>query len=360
MKIAVNSRLYQRQNAGIPYYIKSLYQTLMAMYPDYKFVFFQTDDAKTLGDTKTVKPNSPGKSKLLFDLIWAHLLLQREKDVSVFHGAAGIIPLIKKPGVRYVITIHDLAFELFPQNNGWLFYWYYHFSMKSSARRADAIIAVSENTKLDIIRLYKVKPDKIRVIYSGNNTFLKPQQPERIIRGKYFFSLTTHPKRKNIVSVVKAMAKSRENWANVIYVIAGIMRDEDRRDLEKIISEMGLIQKVQIFGYATEEQLANLYQYAEFFIYPSFYEGFGQPILEAMSCRCPVIASNTSSMKELMPEKEWLLDPKNIESIIQKMSQLMNLSKPRRMALIENNYIFAKAFSWERSAHHTNAAFREA
>ena len=135
------------------------------------------------------------------------------------------------------------------------------------------------------------------------------------------------------------------------------MAQDQRNELTRQVRELGLESQVKFFGYATEEQLYSLYAFAEFFIYPSFYEGFGIPVLEAMACHCPVITSNTSSLTELTPDPKWLVEPGSVTSIASKMRQLVRLPIHERKRLVDQNYHFAKQFTWERTAQRTRESF---
>jgi glycosyltransferase involved in cell wall biosynthesis len=358
MKIAVNSRLYQIKNTGIPYYIKMLYREYLGAYRQDDIIFLQTDTTKTIGKTVTMNHTPFGHSRPMFDLVWTSLLVRDQKDVTIFHGAASILPFFKNRRVKYVVTVHDLAFELFPGDYGKLFNLYYHWSVLRSVKRADIVVAVSMNTKRDLVSKYQVDEHKVEVIYHGvNDFFVRHDTSPRLIAARYFLSITTHPKRKNVVGVLKAMAVGTAFVQSLTYVIAGVMDSDQLHQLRDLIAELGLAGKVDLFGYATESQLRNLYAHAEFFIYPSFYEGFGLPVLEAMVSRCPVITSSASSLPELVPDTEWLVDPSDINEISRKMSQLLSLSKVKRAALINKNHDFAKQFTWDRAASQMHSIF---
>jgi glycosyltransferase involved in cell wall biosynthesis len=172
---------------------------------------------------------------------------------------------------------------------------------------------------------------------------------ERLIREEYFFSLTTHPRRKNIHSVLTVLARST-TLQNLKYVIAGLMPDAYLQELKREINDLRLNDKVILFGYATEAQLKNLYQHAAFFVYPSFYEGFGFPILESMACGTPVIASGTSSMSEIMPQAEWRINPHDLDDLQNKMEKMLDVSGSHREELIKQNLEFSKNFTWNKTA----------
>src|SRR3989344_5348791 len=260
MKIGINSRIYQNKNTGIPYYIEGLYKNLLEIDKRNKYVFFQTLQNKTIGRTKIINllNNSPGA--FLFDNFLINRLISKEK-INIFHGPAHILPFFKKKNVKYILTIHDLSFLLFKKNESTLFNIYYKYALLKSLNNADVIIADSKNTKKDIKRYYHIADNKILSDYK--------------------------------------------------YVIAGLIENKQLLLLKNKIKELKLDNRVILFGYATELQLKNLYENAEFFIYPSYYEGFGLPIFEAMACRCHVITSNNSSLIEITPNKQWLINPYN-------------------------------------------------
>jgi len=349
MKIGINSRIYQQSSTGIPYYIKCLYNKLSENQDKFSFIFFQTSLNKKIGDTKIIKGPNTGLFGALFDLFFINCLIKKER-VDIFHGPSNILPFFKIKGIKYIVTIHDLSFLVFPKNHSLFFNLYYKYGIKRSLKNADVVIAQSENTKKDILNFYKVSEEKIRVIYSGiNKLFLEETKEERIIKEKYFFSLTTHPKRKNILSVLEVMSRDKELIKHK-YLIAGLIGENQTAELKDAIKKLELTDNVILWGYASEDQLVNFYQNAVFFIYPSFYEGFGFPALEAMACKCPVITSKNSSLIEITPNKNWLINPYDLKDIYNKMVEISNLEEKEREKLINDNYNFSKQFSWDKAA----------
>lgn len=349
MKIGINSRLYQNSETGIPYFIKCLYTTLLERHKEIEYVFLQTNIKKTLGLTKIYSASNTGLGSFLFDGLFANQLASKE-GVNIFHGPSNVLPLFKKSGIKYVVTVHDLSFLIFPEQYSRIFNLYYRFVIKRTLKNADIIVADSYSTKNDIKRFYKIPEDKIKVVHLGiNEKYLNASKTSRLVQEKYFFSMSTHPRRKNILAVLDAMIKESP-LRECKYVIAGLIPDEQLRELKERIQELHLEENVILFGYASEEQLISLYQNAEFFIYPSFYEGFGFPVLEAMALHCPVIVSNTSSLTEIVPDQKWSVNPNDVEEIAEKMISLLDLSLESRDNLIQKNYSFTKNFSWEKTA----------
>lgn len=348
MKIGVNSRIYQNANTGIPYFIESLYTTIKKIDKKNNYIFFQTNSNKKLGETKTIKIFSNSIGAILFDLLLVNRLIHKEK-IDLYHGPSYTLPLFKKKGVKYVVTVHDLSFFIF-KNEFRFLHGYYRYAIKKAFEKADAIVADSKNTKRDIEKYFKVKSKKIKVIYLGvNDIFFQTNKSKKIIKDKYFFSITTHPKRKNIFCILTVLSSSRQ-LSSYKYVIAGLIEKKQLEELKSEIKRLNLDDRVILFGYATLEELVSLYQNADFFIYPSFYEGFGFPVLEAMASRCPVITSNNSSLTEITSSKEWLIDPYNTKDISDKINKLLRINSYDRKKLIRENYELAKSFTWRRTA----------
>jgi len=357
MKIGINSRMYQNNMTGIPYYIECLYKECLKVDHDNEYIFFQTKKTKMIGNTHVIKRGNSVIDAFLFDNFLIRKLIKQDK-IDVYHGPASILPFFKDKNVRYVLTVHDLSFLVFPNNNSKIFNLYYKYFVGRSLKNADVIVADSENTKRDIAKFYSINKNKIRVIYPGvNNLFLSKTHVKRLIQEKYFFTLSTHPERKNIYRVIELL-ESNNQLSNHVFVIAGLIPADQLSKLKVLIKKLHLQDQIILFGYATEEELMSLYQHAEFFIYPSYYEGFGFPILEAMLSRCPVIASNTSSIPEITPNKDWLFNPNSTKGIQRSIEKMISLTPGNREKLIQDNLIFASKFSWHESAMTMIKAYR--
>ncbi|MDP3997412.1 MAG: glycosyltransferase family 1 protein [bacterium] len=358
MNIGINSRIYQGKNTGIQNYIRSLYKNILEIDKMNHYVFFQTNDKKKLGITRCLKLPNSLLGTFLFDNFLINILIGAE-NISILHGPAHILPFFKNKGVKYYVTIHDLSFLVLDDNRTKWFNLYYRHFMKRSLHNADVIIADSENTKKDIKKFYNIPDDKIKTVYLGvNDYYFNAPKQKSLIHNKYFFSVSTHPYRKNIPRVLDIFATNKK-LQSYKFVIAGSMPKEHTDDLKKQIKKLGLENRVILYGYAKTQELISLYQNAEFFIYPSYYEGFGLPVLEAMASKCPVIASNTSSLPEIMPSKEWSFNPHDSQDINNIIDRMIGLSGEAKNVLIEKNYRFAKIFTWDKTANAMLQIFKE-
>lgn len=350
MLIGVNSRIYQEENTGIPNFIENLYSNILKLDKSNKYLFFQTSAKKRLGLTRFFPLQSGNVQAFLFDNFFSNKIIKQEK-INIFHGPAHILPFFKIKKVKYVLTVHDLAFLAVPKYYPFFFSQYYKYFMQRSLNNADIIIADSRNTKKDIIKFYGIDPQKIKVIYLGVDNFYlnSGRASERLIKNKYIFSITTHPKRKNTISLINIFAK-KAKLSTYKLLIAGQLSKDQQLRLQQLINRLGLENQIILFGFASRSQLKNLYQNAEFFIYPSVYEGFGLPVLEAMACRCPVITSSNSCLPELTADTQWLVNPYNSDDIASKMLRMLVLSNYERKRMVDKAYYRAKKFTWKKTA----------
>jgi glycosyltransferase involved in cell wall biosynthesis len=351
LKIGVNSRMILEKGTGVPNYVAYLYRKCLEIDPANQYVFFQPNASRTLGTTEVASTLRGLPGAALFDGLRVQQLIRRTQP-DVFHGPSYFLPLRKLAGIKYVVTVHDLAFRVMPEQYGWKHRWYFGWQLARSLKMADAVVADSFNTKTDVIRFYGFPAERIHVVHLGaaDHFARAAERPgERLIAGRYFFSVTTHPARKNILGALAAFARFAAG-SDLTCVVAGLIGESQRRELLACAERLGIRQKTMLFGYADDQQLINLYRHAEFFIYPSFYEGFGLPVVEAMACGSPVIASNASSLPEIMPDAEWLVDPYDIGNMAQKMERMLALSPDERRRIGAGNQQHARNFTWEKAA----------
>ncbi len=359
MVIFINSRIHQEKYSGIQNYISNLYSKILELDNENNYIFLQTKNIKSLWTTKIGGYFPWNIGKILFDSLLI-LFLMRKSWERIFHWPSFALPILKLSGYKYVVTVHDLAFLIYPEYYSWFFRKYMYLTILNSTKKADTIICISESTKRDLLYFFpKAHENKTCVIplWVSDDFFLENDM-ERIIPHKYFFSLTTHPKRKNILRILDILHENKEEFKDCLYVIAWIFGKESRLDLENRIQSLGLLDRVIIFWYASPDEVKNLYRNAEFFLYPSYYEWFWLPILEAMALWCPVISGNNSSLPEVNVNAECLFDAHDNADIFEKMKYILNLDAVEKDSLIKNNREFARSMSWENTAKKTIKIFQ--
>ena len=355
MRLAVNSRLYAEKGTGISNYIRDLYGALLPMAEKrHEVVFIQQQDKVTLGKTIIVPGSESRLDALLFDVL---RFGQAAKGATIIHATSFGIPIWPFFKGRRVVTIHDLSFMTNPASSDLVSRLYFKGLVTLAVRRADKLLYYSQQTRHDLEKLFAVAPDRMCYAPLGAAPLfeVQPAQPA-FYQGEYCLSVTTHPRRKNIFAALEAFSKL-SGHEKLMYCIAGKMSAEYQDELRAKAQEFGIADKVVLLGFVDDLQLLSLYQHARCLIYPSFYEGFGIPILEAVFSNCPVITSNVSSMPELLPNQDWLVDPYSVPSIAEKLQVILDLSPADRKKVLATNLAFAQQFSWKRCAEATLACF---
>lgn len=303
--------------------------------------------------------------------LWTHRALAREvvqHPPDVLFVPAHVIPLVL-PSARLpasVVTVHDLGYHAFPDTHTWGQRSYIEASTRWSTHVAKRVIAVSQATAGDLKRLYRVPAERICVIYEANvDTALVTHTQIQDVRARYglqrpyaLFVGTIHP-RKNVERLLRAYAWLYRNtgvgWDIVFAGAPGWLSDK----LYEEAAALNLSQQIHFVGYVLDDDLPALIKGAHFFCFPSLFEGFGLPVLEAQSYGVPVLTSNNSSLPEVAGDAALLVDPTDVDAIANAMLRLSQ-DEVLRQQLIEAGYANIKRFSWEKSARETLAVLREA
>jgi len=361
--------------AGIAHYTYYLVKSLLALNKLDEFVLFFDHSARDivkefLEPNSTIRFFSFSQYRRYLPFVYSHLFsainVRREK-LDVFHSPANVVPL----GYRgpFTVTIHDLAIyrhpELFPSKQG--------FSVKylvpKTVQRADRIIAVSESTKRDVQEFFEIPEEKISVVYEGvlyerfnttNKEEIEKLRAQFGITGNFLLFVGTLEPRKNLIRLLEAfyllLERSSGFKDSVQLVVTGAkgwLYDSIFEEVES--RKFG--QRVIFTGYLNAAEIAALYVNAYAFVYPSLYEGFGLPVLEAMAAGTPVITSNVSSMPEIAGSAALLLDPIDIEGLSSAIERVLG-DPELRSELSRKGRMQAKRFSWKRCAEETLAVYR--
>jgi glycosyltransferase involved in cell wall biosynthesis len=276
--------------------------------------------------------------------------LLQEQDFDIFHPTyyePYFLPYLeKKP---YVVTVYDMIHELFPQyfkSGDQTKVWKKHL-----IENAGAVIAISENTRQDIMKFTNADPDRIHVTYLGNpfehdSVPIRPRTDSPVFEKSYILFVGGRPAYKNFDLFIESVAGLLCDHEELHVVCAGWLPFSERE--RKVFEELKISRKVHQMK-INDEVLKNLYRNARAFVFPSLYEGFGLPVLEAFSCQCPVIMSNTSSLPEIGGDAVAYFDPDDQESI-RSAVELVLLNEKYRHDLIQKGSERLKLFSWEKTA----------
>ena len=293
-------------------------------------------------------------------------LARARPKVDVFHAPHYVVsPLVTCP---YVVTIHDCIHLRFPQylpKKG--AFLYARTMMTLAARRSRRVLTVSNASKEDILHYLKVPASKVEVIYNAlDERLATPPTPEDIARVRQRFQLeapfvlyTGNIKpHKNIDRLIEAYSILRRRGVENVKLL--IIGDEISKypNLRRLVHKFQLHQHVRFFGFVPDATLAVFYRLASAFVFPSLYEGFGLPTLEAMAAGVPVITSNVSSLPEVVGEAALLIDPMDAGALADAMARVLS-DAPLRADLIRRGHERIKTFSWERSVARVHQVYRE-
>lgn len=251
---------------------------------------------------------------------------------------------------KEILWVYDLSVILFPQFHTWWRVLINKFLFKRSLHNAYKIVVISESTKKDLIRYYKISDEKIIIIYPQISTFKnKKVKPEMVPENPYLLYLGTLEPRKNIPFLIKAFKKVKDDLEVPHKLIIAGKKGWGFKEIFDTVHKFDLEKEVVFTGYVSEAEKKYLYKHADLFIYPSLYEGFGIPLLEAMNYGCPVITSNTSSLPEVAGKAGILINPNNLNELVNSIKKVLTDEKIKDK-MINESFLQTKKFSGKKSA----------
>jgi glycosyltransferase involved in cell wall biosynthesis len=289
----------------------------------------------------------------------------RRFGVELLHAPAYVAPLAV--GTRTVVTFHDLSYFLFPESFNRSNRTYLQTFSRLSARRADRLIAVSEATRQDLVRLLGVDAGRVDVVPNGVDERFRPVEDIAELTGfrerrglpeRFILSLCTLEPRKNLPTLIRAYALARDHGATEPLVLAGGVGWGDLA-IRALVDELDLASHVLLPGFIPQDEQALWYNAATLFAYPSRYEGFGLPVVEAMACGTPVLTSNRSALPEVVGDAGVTVDPDRPGELADAMVQLLR-DGDWRAELRRRGLERAGQFSWDHAAQRTVEAYRQA
>jgi len=364
------SRAARAERTGTEAYSLHLIRTLLSAAPQHRFRLYTDRALPRELDAPNIEPRV-----MPFPRLWTHVRLSTEMLVhppDVLFVPAHVVPLIHP---RTVVTIHDLGYFHFPQAHPPLARLYLDLSTRWNARVAAHVIADSQATKDDLMRHHGTSPDKITVAYPGRDENLRRvDDPSAIgavkcrhnITGDYLLYIGTLQPRKNLTRLIQAFSNLKSlsdlrppAFASDLRLVFAGGKGWLYDDIFAEVTRLGLESQVLFPGRVAEEDKAALLSGAKALVFPSLYEGFGLPVIEAMQCGTPVICSNTSSLPEVAGDAALLVDPLDVDALAQAMARLLD-DADLRGTLIERGYAQAQKFSWAACAARVLAVFESA
>ncbi|MFP4514879.1 MAG: glycosyltransferase family 4 protein [Parcubacteria group bacterium] len=380
MNIGIDVRtLMDKYYSGVSTYSLNLIQELLKIDKDNNY-FLYYNSAKKInlpkleGNYKLVATKYPNK---IFNYI-----LQKNLSWPKLDKVLGGVDVFLAPHYNFlslsndtkkILTIHDLSFLRYPEFfSSRKNFWHQAINIKKLANSMDMIVTVSENTKQDVLELLNIKEEKVKVIYSGlENSFhdllsnlendslnteidqgkLRSVKEKYDLPDKYILSLSNLEPRKNLETLISAYNKIRDenhDFKDIKLVICGV-KGWKYKNIFKSIKKSKYSEDIIYTSYIDNIDKPYIYRQAKVFVYPSFYEGFGFPPLEAMASAVPVVASFSSSLPELIDKAGILVDPKSSDELAFAISRLLT-DKKLRDYYVDKGFKRAKEFSWQKTA----------
>lgn len=360
MKIAIYANEITRSaGCGVKTYSLEIINHLLGIDSKNEYSIYSQKDISAYIDSKRANfiVEEPKKRFWAFSVFGK--LIERNVPDVVFIPIQ-IFPFFRKNKAKTVVTVHDVAFLLFPSQFTFWRRKLLEFHTARAVRFSDRIIVPSEATKRDLLRFYKINPDKISVVYHGFSQRLlelgidKEREVKELTKNSsYVLFVGSIQPRKNIIRLVQAFEKIKEDPDNcnlklVLCGGKGWLYEDTVKKIETSSAKSDIIRVEN----ADDSLLAAFYRNAEFFVMPSLYEGFGLPVLEAMSFGLPVICANNSSLAEIAGDSALMVDGNSTKDLAEKI-KILTLSQSLQAELSLKSLERVKNFSWEKAAKET-------
>lgn len=371
MRITLDISPYVHHHAGLGRYAGELTAALARTAPENEYLglYHATRAMPIEGELRNMKTarvplNAKPWRMSVLAAYYARLNMDGQLPAcDVFHATDHLLPPLKK--ASSVFTIHDLIFRFFPEYHLPLNRRFLGLMLPKFMQRADAIIAVSEHTRRDVTKLMGIPAEKIRVIYEGvhpsfrrieNRAGLERVRATYHLPPRFILFFSTIEPRKNLVTLLDAYAALLQQEAQTLPLVVAGRKGWLYQETLQHLHDLGLNERVQLTDWIAHDDVPALLNLADVFVYPSLYEGFGLPPLEAMACGTPVISSNASSLPEVVGDAGILVEPKDVQGLAQAITRVLQ-DDALRQALRAKGLAQASQFTWERAARETLAVY---
>ena len=368
MRVAFDGTTLRPGRTGVGYYTEHLLQHLAAEGPEDDIIVLSNRPVETtrpLPSHVRVVTSGWRLPRMVWMQSQAPRLLERLQP-DVVHFTNGIVPMASP--VPVVVTIHDMSLTLYPGYHPPRRVLLNRPLVNLAARRADAIITVSESAKRDIVRSYGLAPGRVHVVHEAAAPAFRPIHDRgeltRVRRqyglaDRFILYVGTIEPRKNLPKLIEAFARRRRRGGLTHQLVCAGPYGWLSRDIEALIDRLQVNDSVLFTGYVPFDDLAALYTLAEMFVFPSIYEGFGLPVIEAMACGTPVITGHVAALDEVAGGAVEHAEALEVEAIGDALVRLAR-DRDRRQALTRAGLQRAQFFSWARAARETAKVYRHA
>ena len=356
MKIGLDAKRAFFNKSGLGNYSRNVIRLLSEFYPNNEYILYtpSTKDAIDFERSGNISISTPATiTSSISKSYWRSFQLTKQlqnENIEVYHGLSNELPnKINDTNIKSIITVHDLIFMRFPELYKHVDRNIYIKKVKTGCQSADKIIAISNQTKNDLVDFLNIEEEKIEVVYQGCNPIFynkvddikKSEIKKKLsLPNNYILYVGTIEKRKNLLNIVKAIKEFNID----IELVAVGKKTDYYNEIANYISKNNLKDKIHFYHSIESIDLPAIYQMAELFVYPSIFEGFGIPIIEAINSKIPVITSQGSCFSEAGGESTIYIDPNNIEEIARSIIKVLS-NNSLKDKMIENGIAFAQKFT---------------
>lgn len=354
LRIGYDAKRAFHNGTGLGNYSRSLIAAMVSLYPHNRYYLFNTKSAhryfRAPEGAQEIRPKNLLNRKL--PSLWRSFALNglaHDLDLDIYHGLSHELPLGKKNGrTKWVLTVHDLIFMRFPQYFSRIDRQLYAYKIKKACEKADCIIAISEQTKSDLVQYLQQPADKVKVLYQDCNPIFKQQVSEQgmaevreryALPERFVLQVGTIETRKNLLLSIRAMA----HLPREVHLVAVGKKTDYLDEVQATVAHLGLKGRVHFIHDADFGDFPAIYRAAEIFLYPSRFEGFGIPIIEALHCGIPVIAATGSCLEEAGGPSSIYVHPDDVDAMAKNILYLLG-DPQRRVQIGEKGRIFAQRF----------------
>ena len=354
MRIGFDAKRYFHNNTGLGNYSRDLVRILSQYYPDDFYFLYNTKPnlaRATLVNPKNTFERLPmgylsKKLKGLWRTLWVKEKILKD-NIDIYHGLSGEIPIGLPKNVKSIVSIHDLIFMRYPALYSFFDRKIHFYKFKYAAHKADCVVAISEQTKRDIIQYLQIDQKKIKVVYQGCAEVFKQEfstEQKEAVRQKFhlpkefLLNVGTLEERKNVLSIIKAIKD-----IDTTLVLVG-RKTTYFEQAEAYAKQNGIDHKIIHLKNISQQELAMLYQLATVFVYPSIFEGFGIPIIEALFSKTPVITTNSGVFPEAGGPDSLYVNPADVLELQQKIKYLLD-NPEERDHIASKGFEFVQQFS---------------
>ena len=351
LNIGFDAKRAFHNRSGLGNYSRNTINLLQKYFPENNYFLYSPNASSEIfqPNNSTIKTK---KQTIIPSSFWRSFTISNDlkrDNIQIFHGLSNELPFtIKKSNAKSIVTIHDLIFIRYSELYNSIDRKIYEYKFRKSCQNADKIIAISNQTKNDIVEFFKIPEQKIEVVYQtcNSNFYSKKNEIELSkVREKYklpanyILYVGTIEQRKNLLNIVKAI----HNYKLEIPLIAVGRKTKYYNEIEEYLNKNNITNKLNVLSGVENNELPAIYQMAEMLVYPSTFEGFGLPIIEALYSEIPVITSRGGCFSEAGGEGSLYVNPQNIEEIGSAINSILN-NKELKNSLVQNGKLHVQSF----------------